>query len=139
MVDIDHLRQVNDSFGHETGDRVIQQVAGTLKRMSRATDVVARIGGEEFLLVLPDSDLQAARVLAERILQAVGERPLLLEGQRVPVTVSLGVASASGAVDLDDLTRDADRALSMAKRGGRNRVATVENNPVRLSAGATAS
>ncbi len=139
MVDVDHLRQVNDSFGHETGDRVIQQVAGTLKRMSRATDVVARIGGEEFLLVLPDSDLQAARVLAERIREAVGERPLLLEGQRVPVTVSLGVASASGDVDLDDLTRDADRALSMAKRGGRNRVATVQNNPVRLSAGATAS
>ena len=57
----------------------------------------------------------------------------------MPVTVSLGVASASGDVDLDDLSRDADRALSMAKRGGRNRVATVENNPVRLSAGATVS
>jgi diguanylate cyclase (GGDEF)-like protein len=114
---------------------VIQQVAGTVQRMSRASDVVARIGGEEFLLVLPDTNLDAARALAERIRTAVGERPMLVDGQRIPVTVSLGVAATTGDVDLDDLTQDADRAMYLAKRGGRNRVATVEANPVRLSAG----
>ena len=113
----------------------MQQVAGTLKRMSRATDVVARIGGEEFLLVLPDTNLDAARALAERIRTAVGERPMLVDGQRIPVTVSLGVAATTGDVDLDELSQDADRAMYLAKRGGRNRVATVEANPVRLSAG----
>ncbi len=136
MLDIDHFKQVNDSFGHEIGDRVIQQVAAIVGRMSRASDVVARTGGEEFLLVLPDTDLAAARVLAERIRLAVGERPLLVDGQRIPVTISLGVTCATGEVDLDDLTQDADRAMYLAKRGGRNRVATVENRPVRLTAGA---
>ena len=134
MLDIDHFKQVNDSFGHEVGDRVIQQVAAILERMSRASDVVARTGGEEFLLILPDTDLGAARVLAERIRLAIGESPMLIEGQRIPITVSLGVAASAGDVDLDSLSQDADRAMYMAKRGGRNRVATVENNPVHLTA-----
>jgi len=137
MLDIDHFKQVNDSFGHEVGDRVIQQVAGILGRMSRSSDVVARTGGEEFLLILPDTELGAARILAERIRVAIGERPLLVDGQRIPITISLGVAGASGDVDLEDLSQDADRAMYLAKRGGRNRVATVQNNPVHLSAADT--
>ena len=134
MADIDHFKSINDSFGHETGDRVIQQVARILDRMCRTSDVVARTGGEEFLLVLPNTDLASARVLAERIRQAVGEHALLVEQQRIPVTISLGVASTIGEVDLDDLYEEADRAMYIAKRGGRNRVATVEHKPVRLGA-----
>ena len=132
-VDIDHFKQVNDSFGHEVGDRVIRQVADFLERMSRGSDVVARTGGEEYLLVLPNTGLDAARVLAERIRAAIGDHPLLVDNQRIPVTVSLGIASAGGEVDLDTLSQEADRALYLAKRGGRNRVASVESKPLHLS------
>lgn len=133
MVDIDHFKRVNDSFGHDVGDQVIRLVAEFLQRMSRASDVVARIGGEEYLLILPDTSLDAARSLAERIRLAVDERPLVVDHQRIPVTVSLGVASCTGDVNLDELGQEADRAMYLAKRGGRNRVASVENKPVRLS------
>jgi diguanylate cyclase (GGDEF)-like protein len=137
QLDIDHFKQINDTFGHEVGDHVIQEVAAIIQRMSRASDVVARTGGEEFLLVLPDTDLAAARVLAERIRLGIGDHPLLVDNQRIPVTVSLGVTSSSGDVNLDDLSQDADRAMYMAKRAGRNRVATVENRPLHLSAEAS--
>lgn len=136
MLDIDHFKQINDSFGHELGDHVLQEIAGILGRLSRSSDVVARTGGEEFLVVLPETELSAARTLAERVRLTIGERPLLVDGQRIPVTVSLGVAAAVGEVDLDQLSQDADRAMYLAKRAGRNRVATVENNPVHLSANA---
>lgn len=133
VVDIDHFKRINDSFGHETGDQVLRLVAGIIERQCRASDVVARAGGEEFLLVLPDTDVAAARVLAERIRAAIGDHPLVVEQQRIPVTVSLGVAGGEGAVRLDALAAEADRAMYLAKRGGRNRVAAVENRPVHLS------
>jgi diguanylate cyclase (GGDEF)-like protein len=137
MVDIDHFKRVNDSFGHEVGDQVIKLVAEFLRTMSRASDVVARTGGEEYLLILPDTSLDAARVLAERIRMAIAEHPLLVSRQRIPVTVSLGVASVTGEADLDELYKEADRAMYLAKRGGRNRVASVENKPVHLSTSAS--
>ena len=80
VLDIDHFKRVNDSFGHETGDQVIRTVANILKRMCRAGDVVARTGGEEFLLVLPDTDVASARILAERIRGAIGDHPLVVAG-----------------------------------------------------------
>jgi len=133
MIDIDHFKQVNDSFGHEVGDHVLRQVADTLTRLSRSSDVVARIGGEEFLLVLPETALPEARILAERIREAIGQRPLLVDFQRIGVTVSLGVACVVGELSLDELSQEADRAMYLAKRGGRNRVASVEHKPVHLT------
>ena len=132
LVDIDRFKQVNDSFGHEVGDQVIRQVAEFLERLSRASDVVARTGGEEYLLILPETGLDAARVLAERIRSAIGDHPLVVENQRIKVTVSIGVACLEGEASLDELSQEADRALYMAKRGGRNRVASVENTSLRL-------
>ena len=135
MVDIDHFKKVNDSFGHEVGDQVIRQVSRVLERMCRGSDVVARTGGEEFLLVLPNTEMPAARVLAERIRAEIADRAIVVDQQRIPVTISLGVASARGQVDLDELYQEADRAMYLAKRGGRNRVASVEHNPVQLRTG----
>ncbi|MEM8561648.1 MAG: GGDEF domain-containing protein [Pseudomonadota bacterium] len=133
MVDVDQFKGVNDSFGHDVGDHVLRQIAEVIARLCRSSDVVARTGGEEFLLILPDTDLDAARILAERIRVAIGERPLLVDSQRIGVTVSLGVASIIGATGLDELTQEADRALYLAKQGGRNRVASVEHKPIHLS------
>jgi diguanylate cyclase (GGDEF)-like protein len=93
-----------------------------LKRMSRSSDVVARTSGEEFLLVLPETELDSARLLAERIRLAIGERPLVVDSQRIGVTASLGVACIVGQLNLDDLSLEAGRAMYLAKRGGRNRV-----------------
>ena len=133
VIDIDHLKNVNDSFGHETGDSVIREIAALLRRMSRASDVLARIGGEEFMLVIPETDTAAARLVAERICLNLGERPLVVDHQPIPVTVSVGVACSRGDVQLDDLHLEADRAMHLAKRGGGNRVAAVDSKPVHLS------
>ncbi|GAB5450326.1 MAG: hypothetical protein Hals2KO_06540 [Halioglobus sp.] len=133
MIDIDSFQEINDNFGHDSGDQVILQVASFLQQMSRGSDVVARTDGEEFLLVLPHTDLEGARTIAERIRIAIAEQPLPVDGQPIPVTVSMGVASIIGEESLDKLSQDADRALQLARRGGGNRVASVESKPVHLS------
>ena len=136
MVDIDHFKQVNDSFGHEIGDHVLRQVADVISRLCRSSDVIARTGGEEFLIILPETDLDSARILAERIREAIGKRPMLVDSQRIGVTVSLGVSSIVGDMNLDELSLEADRAMYLAKRGGRNRVASVEHRPIHLTTAA---
>ncbi|MFV8816227.1 GGDEF domain-containing protein [Haliea sp. E17] len=134
-IDIDHFKNINDSFGHETGDNVIRIVAGIIAKTCRGTDVVARIGGEEFLLVMPDTGLEFARRVAERLREAIGEHPLWVDRQRIPITLSLGVAGSRGEVNLDQLQQEADRAMYLAKRNGRNRVAWIDKNPIHLSNG----
>ncbi|MFT6052602.1 MAG: diguanylate cyclase (GGDEF)-like protein [Halioglobus sp.] len=134
MVDIDQFQKVNDNFGYDTGDHVIQATADTLSRMARNSDVIARTGGKEFLLILPDTPLHSARVLAERIRQTVSDKPLVVDQHRIQLTVSLGLASAEGQITLDELHQSARRAMYLAKRGGRNRVASVEHKPVQIVA-----
>jgi len=133
MVDIDHFKEVNKNFGHEAGDQVIRQVAQIIQHISRTGDVVARTGGEEFLLVLPGTELDGARILAERIRADISAAPLIINQQRIPITVSIGVAGTTGGIELGKLSQEADRAMYLAKRGGRNQIASVENTPVYLS------
>jgi len=133
MTGIDHCKEVNGNFGNDAGDQVIRLVAKCLQRMSRASDVVARTGGDEFLLILPHTDLDGARMLAERIRLDIAERPLVVNQQRIPVTVSLGVAGAVGETELDKLSHEASRAMHLAKRGGRNRVASLDSKPILLT------
>jgi diguanylate cyclase (GGDEF)-like protein len=120
MADLDHLKKINDSHGHPAGDEAIKHVAEAFKRGRRETDLAARLGGEEFALLLPGSDLTGAVAAAERIRQDLVDSPLPSVGT---VTVSLGVATcpADGARE-DDLIRIADERLYAAKAGGRNRV-----------------
>jgi diguanylate cyclase (GGDEF)-like protein len=119
MADIDHFKRVNDSYGHQMGDRVILSVAGALKAAVRGADAVCRYGGEEFCIVLTETSIEGAEAVAERIRARI-ESPGFAE---VPVTVSLGVASiADGAKTLLALINQADEALYAAKQAGRNRV-----------------
>lgn len=133
MLNVDHLQQLNDNFGTDAGDRVLQQVSRCLELECRSSDVLARYDGDTFLLILPNSDLAAARNLAERIRSRLADTSVQLAEQPVAVTVSLGIAETLGGASLDRLCKDADVALQLAKRGGRNRVAAVEHRPLQLS------
>lgn len=124
MVDIDHFKKVNDTFGHTEGDKVLQEIASLLKASVRKKDTVVRYGGEEFILVLPEAGLEEAGMIAERIRRLV-ESTLFEVGQaRIHLTVSLGISNfpSHHARSKEDLVKMADQALYDAKRGGRNRV-----------------
>lgn len=126
LLDIDHFKRFNDSYGHLVGDDCLRSVAGALKDAVRwPVDRVARYGGEEFCVVLPETDAEGARVVADRIRHAVEALEFEVEGRRVPVTVSVGVAAIVPvcAETSHLLVSEADRALYQAKADGRNRVA----------------
>jgi diguanylate cyclase (GGDEF)-like protein len=123
MADLDHFKQVNDEFGHPAGDAVLRQVATTLQTLLRRTDLIGRYGGEEFLLLHPQSTASGATALAERIRQAVAALRVETPAGPIGVTVSLGVAEYDRQMESpEDLIAAADRALYAAKRAGRNRV-----------------
>lgn len=126
MFDVDHFKAINDTHGHDVGDRVLVQVATTLRDAMRVHDGLARVGGEEFVVVLARAGLHEARIAAERMRRAV-ERAGSTVQDGLCVTVSAGVAScAAGELDLTTLLRNADDALYAAKRRGRNRVEVFE-------------
>ena len=127
MLDIDHFKSVNDHYGHQAGDDVLRQLAARALRGVRNVDLVARLGGEEFLIVMPEANMPAAAVAAERLRHAVSAEPFILHpsGTPLPVTVSIGVAVLSKSADtVETLLKRADDALYAAKNGGRNRVVT---------------
>jgi len=124
MVDSDNLKQVNDNHGHEAGNRLLQHVVKALRAQLRLTDVPARYGGDEFVVMLPDTPVHGALEVAERIRHAIEEAPFIADAGRVPSTVSIGVASyPEDGRSMDALLARADRSLYLAKEGGRNRVA----------------
>jgi diguanylate cyclase (GGDEF)-like protein len=120
-ADIDFFKRVNDELGHDGGDEVLREVASRLASAVREGELLARTGGEEFLVVLPGADAKVARQIAERLHRAVVSRPVQVGGQPREVTVSLGVATANGR-PTEALLKEADTALYAAKRNGRNRI-----------------
>jgi two-component system cell cycle response regulator len=121
--DLDKFKSVNDRYGHAAGDAVLAEFARRLVANTRSVDLVARIGGEEFVVTMPDAGLDAARSAAERVRAAVEKDSFPFERQRIPVTVSVGVASLRpGDADGAGLLARADSALFIAKSAGRNRV-----------------
>ncbi len=124
MVDIDHFKAINDRYGHDEGDRALIHIASILKESIRKNDIVARFGGEEFLVMLPRAMMKDAVVIAERIRRSVESTPLSVDGEEVRLTVSLGVAAVPviWPESKEELIKCADTALYEAKGKGRNRV-----------------
>lgn len=132
FVDLDGFKAINDTYGHACGDAILQQVAQRLRSATRAVDINARIGGEEFVVLLPDTDAASARITGERIREAIAAQPFdggAVASRQLAVTVSIGTATAgAGEMDLtlESLAERADGALYAAKRQGRNRVVAAE-------------
>jgi diguanylate cyclase (GGDEF)-like protein len=124
LIDVDHFKSFNDRFGHAAGDHVLTSVAMTLAANLRPTDLVARFGGEEFVILFPDTRQDEAAIAAERVRAAVAEKDVAMpDGTALPrVTISMGVAEIGGAMTVPDLLKTVDLAMYRAKRGGRNRV-----------------
>ena len=127
MLDIDRFKSYNDQYGHPAGDRLLAALGDLFSSLARQTDLVARVGGEEFAILLPETDLAGARVIAERARASVEQPSARYER---PVTVSIGIAEMrAGAADCSVLVQEADAALYRAKRAGRNRVMGTRDEP----------
>jgi diguanylate cyclase (GGDEF)-like protein len=124
MVDIDHFKKVNDTFGHDGGDKVLREIASLLKNSVRQHDTVARYGGEEFVLLLPGAPLDPTNMVAERIRRLVENTPFDMGQTKIRITISLGISNfpIHRMKSKEELVKMADLALYEAKRGGRNRV-----------------
>ena len=124
ILDIDHFKSVNDTYGHDVGDVVLKEFSARVKRNIRGVDLACRFGGEEFVVLMPDTDVSNAEMIAERVRQSIGEKPFEIKSQRpLTVTVSVGVSLNESMADTpESLIKRADLALYRAKREGRNRV-----------------
>jgi diguanylate cyclase (GGDEF)-like protein len=123
LIDIDLFKKINDTYGHLCGDYTLRRVASILQQMVRAVDIVGRYGGEEFCCVLPETPLENASILAERLRMEVAAEVFTYGNAQYSITISLGVAECDGAAKkMETLIGSADAALYRAKRGGRNKV-----------------
>lgn len=122
LIDLDLFKNINDVYGHDAGDAVLKQFASLTQCLVRNTDVAARWGGEEFLLLLPDTSLISALTLAERLRSEVADADFTFNNQNLPLTISAGVCSVVQTGSIDDMLRQADLQLYCAKESGRNQI-----------------
>ena len=123
MTDIDHFKSVNDNHGHLTGDEVLREVSQRLKSCLRDSDILGRYGGEEFMIVLPETGIEGAKTLAERLRVAIEKAPTVFNDKSLPITISLGITEISErANNYEAMIGEADKALYLSKAAGRNQV-----------------
>ncbi len=124
MLDIDFFKAINDSYGHDAGDEVLREFAARVRKAVRGIDLACRYGGEEFVVVMPETDLKVAGLVAERLRRAVAGAPFAIErgARQIDVTLSIGIAGLEGREQVAAVLKRADQALYRAKRAGRNRV-----------------
>ncbi len=128
IIDIDYFKKINDTYGHDVGDEILQQLATILRDNVRGSDLAARIGGEEFCIIFPSTDLQTSRQLAEKLRQAIAARPFKTARGQVPVTISIGLAQHQPGNKHSTTFKAADKALYHSKENGRNRVTVAPVN-----------
>jgi two-component system cell cycle response regulator len=129
LLDIDHFKKVNDTYGHHAGDEVLVRIAQLLGGIARNGDTIARFGGEEFAALLPETNRLGAAVMAQRIRAVIEKEEIVVEGRQIPVTVSIGVTTlaAEEVESIDQLLSIADRRLYLAKNNGRNRICVSDD------------
>lgn len=128
MIDLDFFKKINDTHGHVIGDFVLRHVASRIQAGVRDFDKVGRFGGEEFVIIMTNTDLELAEIIAQRIRQGVMDTPLHLKELTIHVTISLGVAMLKEGERKEALLERADTAMYEAKRGGRNRVVITRDS-----------
>ena len=126
MIDIDNLKPINDNYGHRAGDMAIKQVARRISACIRQIDIAARYGGDEFSVILPNTSLDDAVVVAERMINMTTGTPMLWEQHRIPLSISLGVGQYDGESSAGEATKATDKALYAAKQAGKGRVHVLE-------------
>ena len=124
-IDIDFFKKINDTYGHDGGDEILKLIGQKLAKSPRASDVCCRLGGEEFVILIPETKMADAVNIAERIRKMVEKTELSLNDNIIKITASFGVANHCGIINLDSLLKDADKALYKAKSEGRNRVCMI--------------
>jgi diguanylate cyclase len=122
MADIDNLKRINDSYGHRTGDKVIKEVSQRIRQCIRQVDQAARYGGDEFAIILPNTDIEAARIVCERIVETVARYPVVWQRIQIPLSISVGVGQYGCDTNPEDITSRSDQALYNAKQSGKNTV-----------------
>jgi two-component system cell cycle response regulator len=125
MLDIDYFKSVNDTYGHDAGDDVLREFSTRIKKSIRGIDLACRLGGEEFVIVMPETDMAVATIVAERLRRRIASEPFAIQGgtRLIDVTISIGIAALAGTADTAaTVLKRADTALYRAKRDGRNRV-----------------
>lgn len=134
FIDLDHFKELNDTFGHETGDRALRSFARVLRSTARDTDLICRWGGEEFVIVFPDANSAQVEPIAQRIAGNLADA--VLTGDVPPFTISVGLADSDSAAEPADVIRTADEAMFRAKQNGRDRIVRASSAPTRVEHGA---
>jgi diguanylate cyclase (GGDEF)-like protein len=122
MIDIDNLKKINDAYGHRAGDKVIREVSRRVRECIRQIDIAARYGGDEFAVILPNTSLNDAIVVAERMLEAVSRTPTTWQKEQIPLSISVGLGQYDADANPEDITSRSDQALYTAKQAGKNTV-----------------
>ena len=133
MVDLDHFKRVNDTYGHEAGNQALQHLADILMSEVRTTDIVCRYGGEEFAMIFPETHLNLAIKVADRIRNEIASRPLVIEDGEIEITASMGVSvyMKTSILDIDEFIESVDKYLYEAKQSGRNCICHIDYNDLR--------
>jgi diguanylate cyclase (GGDEF)-like protein len=128
LSDVDNFKEINDTYGHAVGDIALERVSALMREMIRKTDVVGRYGGDEFMIIMPETDLKGGVEFAERLCEAVREINISAGRKRVPLTLSIGASALHAKLDsIDSLITRADAALYESKRDGRDRVSYIKS------------
>jgi diguanylate cyclase (GGDEF)-like protein len=126
MIDVDNLKKINDSYGHRAGDKVIREISRKIKDCIRQIDTAARYGGDEFAVILPNTSLADAIIVAERMVEAVAHSPAIWKKDQIPLSISVGLGQYDADANPEDITSGSDRALYKAKQAGKNTVRIFE-------------